>query len=276
MHTSAVRLVLLLLLFYLTACGKPQTPDQVAAQFWEAVSSGDASKVKKHVSAKDKVTLQSLDDVLAVNTVTFGKIVIDGSEASVDTTVTLAGNRSTDLPISTHLMLENEQWVVDYERTMQTIVAAGQVAAVINQFKDIGSAIKESIGHSVNEFQKAIPALEKELSNMEKQIEESVPKLKSRFEKFSRDLEQALNAKPGATDESPLAPETPESSDNSGEANPMPRLSEELSQIEAEILKAVPELKEQIHGFVEQLQEALKMPIEPQGEEAAAGEPIEI
>ena len=188
----------------LVACTKPATPDQVANRFWSAIQSGDAGKVKKYVSAKDKVTLQSLDDVLAIEAVQFGKIIIDGSKASIDTTVSLAGDRVTDLPVSTHLTLENEKWVIDYERTMHTMAAAGQVAAVINQFKDIGSAIRKSIDQSVNEFQKVIPELERELSNMEQQIEQSVPKLKSRFEKFSKDLEQALKEAP--SDEPPTRP----------------------------------------------------------------------
>ena len=52
-------------------------------------------------------------------------------------------------------------------------------------------------------------------------------------------------------------------------------LTEELSNIEQEILKAVPQLKEQIHGFVEQLQEALKLPPSEQTESAAT-EPEQI
>ena len=75
---------------------------------------------------------------------------------------------------------------------------------------------------------------------------------------------------PGSDDET--------SPDTTPEENTMPRLSEELAQIEQEILDAVPELKEQIHGFVEQLQEALKMPLAPEHDSADVqpGEPIEI
>ena len=51
----------------LQGCGKPETPDQVAAKFWTAVTSGEASQVKKYVSAKSKATLQSLDDVLPIS-----------------------------------------------------------------------------------------------------------------------------------------------------------------------------------------------------------------
>ncbi|MGR8947962.1 MAG: hypothetical protein ACU84Q_07940 [Gammaproteobacteria bacterium] len=268
----------------LQACGKPATPDQITEKFWTAVTTGEAKQVKKYVSAKDKATLRSLDDILPIETVTFGKIIIDGRVASVDTNVRLAGGRATDLPINTHLVQENEQWVVDYERTMQTMLAAGQVAAVINQFRDIGVAIKKGIGQSVNEFQKALPEIEQGLSNMEQQIEQAMPKLKSRFEKFSRELEQALNTPPA--DVAELGPDEekdgPSSStpDSGQTENPRPRLSEELAQIEQEILNAVPELKEQIHDFVEQLQEALKKPPiaenGPNSSQIEPGKPIEI
>ena len=277
--------ILVIAVIAFQGCSKPDTPDQVAAKFWTAVTSGEAKQVKKFVSAKDKATLQSLNEVLPIDAVTFGKIVIDGSLASVDTTVSLAGDREADLPINTHLVQENENWVVDYERTMQTMLAAGQVAAVINQFKDIGIAIKKGIGQSVNEFQQALPEIEQGLTEMEQQIEQAVPKLKSRFEQFSKDLEQALNTPPaGSIQDGDQANEQPPQSidgtppDTGVEENPLPGLSEELAQIEQEILDAVPELKEQIHGFVEQLQEALKMPITPKNEagEPRPGEPIEI
>ena len=277
--------ILIICLSTLQACSKPDTPDLVAQKFWVAVSAGEAKQVKKFVSAKDKATLQSLDEVLPIDSVSFGKIVIDGTLASVDTTVSLAGDQPADLPINTHLVQENEQWVVDYDRTMQTMLAAGQVAAVINQFKDIGIAIKKGIGQSVNEFQQALPEIEQGLTEMEQQIEQAVPKLKSRFEQFSRELEQALNAPPadpakGLDQEDEQSPRSDDgtSPDTNAEENTMPRLSEELAQIEQEILDAVPELKEQIHSFVEQLQEALKTPLTPEHDSGNTppGEAIEI
>ena len=71
------------------------------------------------------------------------------------------------------------------------------------------------------------------------------------------------------------APQDSAGDTESGGTNPVPQLTEELSNIEREILKAVPQLKEQIHGFVEQLQEALKLPPSEQTESAAT-EPEQI
>jgi hypothetical protein len=130
----------------ISACSKPQTPQEVAADFWQAVQSGKPNKVKKHISAKDQITMESLQNVMPISNVSFGKILIDGDVASVDTHVTLEGDRAMELPINTHLVKENDRWTVDYERTINTIVAAGKVAAVIDQFKDIGNAVKEGIG----------------------------------------------------------------------------------------------------------------------------------
>lgn len=271
----------------IVACSKPQTPEEVAASFWHAIASGKPSQVKKHVSAKDHITMESLQNVMPISDVSFGKIIIDGTVASVDTMVTLEGDRPMDLPVATHLVKENERWTVDYERTINTIIAAGKVAAVINQFKDIGTALKEGIGRSVVELEKTLPSIEKELSNMEQQIQQAVPELKSRFENFSRQLEQALAAPLENTDPDSGAPESPpakpeeldapqkgESAEADTEQSAMPQLTEELSNIEDEILKAVPQLKEQIHDFVEQLQEALKLPPAEHSEQEAA-EPVE-
>ena len=270
----------------LISCGKPKTPQEVADNFWRAVESGNPNQVKKHVSAKDQITMDSLQNIMPITEISFGKIVIDGDIASVDTTVTLEGDRTMELPINTHLIKENKQWTVDYERTINTIVAAGKVAAVINQFKDIGNIVREGIEQSVDELEKAMPNIEEELSNLEQQIQQAVPALKSRFENFSKQLEQALS-EPATSSESDedsggMTEPGPKSgsadSDKNGIAeNPMPKLSEELANIEQEILKAVPELKEQIHGFVEQLREALEMaPAVPHEDNQVPSEPIEI
>ncbi|MEM7466621.1 MAG: hypothetical protein AAF387_07015 [Pseudomonadota bacterium] len=268
--------VLLVVFLMLCACGKPDTPDQVANDFWTAIQANDAQKVKKYVSAKDKNTLQNVDDVLAIGNVSFGKIVIDAEQASVDTTVTLAGDQQTTLPINTHLILENKHWVVDYDRTMQTMLAAGQVAAVINQFKDIGNAIKDGISQSVTEFQTVIPEIEKNLGDLEQQIEQAVPKLKSRFQKFSEELEQALNSPSTAPPigENEATPDAP--ADKPNAESEIPRLSDELAQIEQEILSSVPELKQQIEGFVEKLQDALKIPPQQNSSPDGETESIEI
>lgn len=260
----------------LLACGKPKTPQEVADNFWRAVESGNPNQVKKHVSAKDQITMDSLQNIMPITEISFGKIVIDGDIASVDTTVTLEGDRTMELPINTHLIKENKQWTVDYERTINTIVAAGKVAAVINQFKDIGNIVREGIEQSVDELEKAMPNIEKELSNLEQQIQQAVPALKSRFENFSKQLEQALSEPATSSDEDSGGMTEPGPKSGIAE-NPMPKLTEELANIEQEILKAVPELKEQIHGFVEQLQEALEMPpAVPQDDNQVPSEPIEI
>lgn len=283
----SLRLILACLCLAIIACSKPQTPQEVAASFWQAVESGKPSQVKKYVSAKDQITMESLKNVMPISEVSFGKIIIDSNIAQVDTLVTLEGDRSMDLPISTHLMQENERWTVDYERTINTIIAAGKVAAVINQFKDIGNAVKEGIGRSVVELEKTLPSIEKELSNMEQQIQQAVPELKSRFENFSRQLEQALaapleNNEPNlGTPQSPdpntdglNTPEKDKTPEADAKQNPMPQLAEELSNLEQEILEAVPQLKEQIHNFVLQLQEALKLPPNENAEQKA-GESVE-
>jgi len=268
----------------LIACGKAKTPQEVAHSFWQAVESGNPSQVKKHVSAKDQITMDSLQNVMPISDISFGKIIIDGDIASVDTLVTLEGDRPMELPINTHLLKENDQWAVDYVRTIDTIVGAGKVAAVINQFKDIGNAVKNGIEQSVNELEKAMPNIEEQMSNLEEQIQLAVPQLKSRFENFSRELEQALNAPIPNTDNLEERGEITDPSADLPPGNgggiaqsPMPKLNKELENIQQEILKAVPELKEQIHGFVEQLQEALELPpAEPNQREQISSEPIKI
>lgn len=256
------------IIVFLTACSGPDTPQVVTQKFWTAVESGKAKEVKKFVSAKDKTSIGTLEEILPISNVSYGKIVIDGTRASVETTITLESDQSMDLPITTHLVKEGNRWAVDYERTIYTITAAGKVAAVINQFKDFGIALKDGIGRSVTELEKTLPSIEKELEKMEDQIQQAVPELRSRFENFSKQLEQALSApidsKPNSSDsdEGPAINQAPENhsqnlpDENDGEKPP--KLTEQLSDIEHEILKAVPQLKSQIEDFVKELRKALE------------------
>jgi hypothetical protein len=123
-----------------------------------------------------------------------------------------------------------------------------------------------------------------------------VPQLKSRFENFSRQLEQAFSAPLEGGQGPEIDNGNPENSGQGklpheddtagleenrggtkGPETTMPNLTEELSNIEQDILEAVPQLKEQIHGFVEQLQDALKLPPpQPTEKTEQSSEPIEI
>ncbi|MGR9089111.1 MAG: hypothetical protein ACU85U_00865 [Gammaproteobacteria bacterium] len=187
---------MLLLSAFVAACSQPSTPVGVASGFWTAVEAGDARMVKRRITAAEAASLESLDDVLPISGVELGRIIIDGHEATIDTTVTVTGDKPLDFPLKTYLVLEDEDWKVDYARTTEAVANAGKLAAVIEKVHEFGSTLQLGIERSVQELEHTLPQIEQELSRIENQIKQNVPELRKRLEQFSQDLEEAMKRQP--------------------------------------------------------------------------------
>jgi len=198
-----VRISLFLLAAILGGCGSPSTPLDVATEFWAAIEAGDTRAVKRRITTAEAGALESLDDVLPISASKLTKIVIDGNVASVDTTVTVEGDKPLDFPLKTYLVLEQETWKVDYARTIDAVGNAGKLAAVIAKVHEFGDALQEGIERSVEELEHTLPQIEQELSRIEGQIKQHVPELRKRLEQFTKELENAMKRPPGT----PSSPE---------------------------------------------------------------------
>lgn len=209
MKLNSARTVVLLLTALVASCGKPATPVDVASEFWAAVETGDARMVKRRITAAEAASLESLDDVLPVSDAELGRIVIDGREATIDTTVTVKGDKPLDFPLKTYLVLEDEDWKVDYGRTTEAVANAGKLAAVIDKVHEFGSTLQQGIERSVQELEHTLPQIEQELSRIEDQIKQHVPELRKRLEQFTQELEEAM--KRGPETSPPVEPGSDES-----------------------------------------------------------------
>ena len=198
MKLNSAHILVLLLTATLVACSRPSTPVEVASEFWAALEAGDSRIVKRRITAAQAAALESLDDVLPITATELGRIVIDGREATIDTTITVAGDKPLEFPLKTYLVLEDEAWKVDYGKTMEAVANAGKLAAVIDKVHEFGDTLQQGIERSVQELEHTLPQIERELSRIEDQIKQHVPELRKRLEQFTQELEEAMKRPPAS------------------------------------------------------------------------------
>lgn len=209
MKFNCAHIIVLLLIASVAACGKPSTPVEVASEFWQALEAGDAGMVKRRITAAEAASFQSIDQVLPIAGAELGRIVIDGRAATIDTSITVSGDKPLEFPLKTYLVLEDEEWKVDYARTIEAVHNAGKLAAVIDKVHEFGDTLQQGIERSVQELEHTLPQIEQELSRIEDQIKQHVPELRKRLEQFTQELEEAMKRPPAPSP--PVATEAEES-----------------------------------------------------------------
>lgn len=180
----------------LGGCARPLPPQDVADRFWRAVSVQSAAKIRRYVRVEDRAQLSGDPEILPIADYTLGKIVIEGDRATVETRVTLAGDKPLPLTIDTALVQQEGQWRVDYTATVDRISMQSDLANVIDQLDAFGDALKQGIDKSVDEMKKVVPEIEKQLSRIESEIRQRMPELRERLEEFSRRIEESLKKPP--------------------------------------------------------------------------------
>lgn len=190
----------------LGACTPPLTPTQVADRFWRAVVAEHPAKLERYVLARDRALLNGEPALLPVANFTLGRVLIDGEQASVATTITLAGDTPVTLELDTALVREQETWRVDYRRTAEALSARSDLARVIGQIGALGETLRQGVEQSVDDMRKALPVIERELSRIEDELRQQVPALRERFESFARELEEALKTPPPEREPAPQPP----------------------------------------------------------------------
>jgi len=174
---SLVRLAgLLSLLFLLIGCQTALTPEQVTTAFWEAMAEGDPDSARKYATQETQhlVTKQQNLEDASVKT---GAILIDGSNATVATVMTLKKPENNKvLSFDTVLLKENDLWKVDFQRTLNNLSNL--------PFGDIFKSLR-AIGETINK------ELEQQIPLLDKQIKSFSEELIRQLDEFRRQLEKA-------------------------------------------------------------------------------------
>lgn len=174
--------VLATLSVLIAGCSRPETPQQVATEFWQAVAEGDA---------QDAVDLSTLTDTGALdefgrewlNTLPdFGRVVIDADQATIVTNLPADARRE----ITTYLVRVDDQWLVDYQRTYDAVTEPSPLSGLVNDISELREQFDDVVGRSREQISQRMDELAKDFENYS---DETGQKAQEVLESFGQSLE---------------------------------------------------------------------------------------
>ncbi len=164
----------LLLLFSITACESEITAEETTLLFWSAIAKNNLELAKKYCTTQS-LPLPSEQHDFQNTTFDYGKIVIDGNHATVETKISPPSNNKSSF--STFLLEEDNRWQVDYQRSISDFYGNQLFKEFLKQLNTLGEDINKK--------------LEQQLPIIEKEIELFGQELKQKIDDFSHELKKA-------------------------------------------------------------------------------------
>lgn len=193
-------------------CSRPETPQQVATGFWQALAEDNASDVVDLSTLADASGLEGLQDAGIHSLPDFGRVVIEANKATVETVLTINSSAddapaSTRREITTFLVQVNDQWLVDYQRTREALADRSSF-----------SGLKENLGHLRQQFDDAVGRSSEQIADQVDQLakdfktysEETGKKAEQALENFGESLEEFRTELEKSLDEARKNPGEPE------------------------------------------------------------------
>ncbi|AHI28096.1 SNARE domain-containing protein [Marinobacter similis] len=197
-------------LLVLAGCSKPETPQQVAEAFWQAVAENDADAVA------ELSTLSSPDDFDGFRKdwtgiePSYGRVVIDEREATVVTRLPPEyGKEGEHQELITFLIKEAETWQVDYDRTEDALLRPSMFGNLMGELNKLGEKLSSSfasssddIEASMNEFARNFEAYSAEVERKTRDaVEDFGALMQQAIEKLQESINEALEQGEQATPE---------------------------------------------------------------------------
>jgi gas vesicle protein len=178
----------------LFSCQSTKTPLQVSEHFWLGIKTKNMELVKKYSLANSIDKTEDIAQFENVTDFTFGRIIIDGDVAKIETNVTILSDENVvDIPLNTYLKNNNDVWKVNYKKTVFQLVLRQNANEVFGDIEQITEEIADEIKESIEEIkEKVVPEIKSEIEQVEKEFLEKLPEFKNLFEEFLHDLEESL------------------------------------------------------------------------------------
>ncbi|MDX1757416.1 MAG: hypothetical protein R3175_15270 [Marinobacter sp.] len=208
MKTLCPTLALILSSLLLSACASPKTPQDVSAAFWQAIIENDAGDSTELSTLVDEAAYDGYQRDWAGVTLSWGRVVIDGNEATVETTIEgLAEEHGEPLETTTYLVKLDDQWLVDYHRTGDALSGNrlfNQMVGELERFsRQLQARFHEQSSEAAIELERLARDLEKQMSlagdRLSILVEEYGKQLEASLEALSESIKEALKAHPSAS-----------------------------------------------------------------------------
>lgn len=147
----------------LTACGGPQSPEEVSQAFWQAVVKQDAGDANEYSTLIEDAGFDGYQRQWQGVEIQWGRVVIDGNEATVDTTFNGLPERDEPLETTTYLVQKNDDWLVDYYRTGEALNQGPLWGDVVNQLEALGKDLQTELARHSDDLAREFDALTEQL-----------------------------------------------------------------------------------------------------------------
>lgn len=178
-------------LLILSACFAEKTPLEVSQAFWASVISHDLDNAVKYSSLNNTQQYDGFSQNWSQSQPSWGKIIIDGKQASVETIITRPGSpQPENQTFNTYLIQINDTWKVDYEKTKQEMQST-PLSNLFNQLSQIGESFTEKLKSSSQSFSQEMERMTEELEALSDSIsEEATQSMEQYAEALSHSLEE--------------------------------------------------------------------------------------
>lgn len=271
----------------LTGCSGPNTPQEVSEVFWQSVIEGDAGDANDYSTLIDDAAFDSFERDWQNVTVQWGRVVIDGNEATVETILEGLEDHGEPLDTVTYLVKKDDDWLVDYYRTGDALDQPPLFGQVLGRLEQLGQDLQARWSRQSDEMAVEIERMTRELEQQAQQanerfsilVEEYGKQLEQHLDELSRSIEEALKNNPSAApndrrtlnqavirlDEQKQQLDEPdlqavaESTQVAAQTQlDLNRLGDEFAGYKAEWQQQVAEMEAELKAFVEQLQQPTK------------------
>lgn len=188
--------VIATILAVLSGCSGPESPQGVTQAFWGAAVKGDADDVA------DYSTLVSAEDYDGFSrewegyVPTWGKVVIDGDEASVVSRFSgVEYSEHRRRSFTTYLVRQDGEWLVDYERTAMSI-NGGMFGDLLKKFeffsRDFSRQFDQSTAEAGTQMEQMLEELESAGQSLGEQANEVLEKYSDELRRTMEELDETL------------------------------------------------------------------------------------
>ncbi|MCC7212852.1 MAG: hypothetical protein E3K40_01240 [Candidatus Brocadia sp.] len=182
-----------------SGCRVDKPPQEVAQCFWEAMKVQDIENGRGYATTSTRILIDPSNEQFKDAAVTFGKIIIDGDLATIDTTVRLPKHGTeTTLPIQTILKKEDGEWRVDYAETKKTIMEDDSFSEIAKNLQELGGKLSERMDEALGEIKQKFPEYKEK---MEKMGEVASKKMDEALQRYVAEIKKGIEKLGGILDE---------------------------------------------------------------------------
>ena len=183
-------LVAVATLTFLAGCSNPETPQEVAAAFWQAMAENDAGDVMEYSTLAEATAFDGYKRSWTDAVPSFGRVVIEHREATIVTRLPAeAGTEGERLELVTYLVRFQDQWLVDYDRTGEAILNPSPFSSIMGELSRLGDELSARFSSSSDDFEQQMEQLARDL---EAYSEEIGREAEGAMEAFGKKLQEAM------------------------------------------------------------------------------------